>query len=93
MINRKYASQYYSGQNSRVSVREKLKSKHEELNKRSFEMPKMSHEGRIIQSYEDAVRRRKYIGEFERTGNEQRNTIHFPTKSKHGGSRKTGGVD
>lgn len=44
----KYASQYYSRQNSRVSVREKLKSKHEELNKRSFEMPKMSHEGRII---------------------------------------------
>ena len=45
---RKYASQYYARQNSRISVREKLKRKQEELNKSSFEMPKISREGRLI---------------------------------------------
>ena len=45
---RKYASQYYARQNSRISVREKLKRKQEELNAKSFEMSKMSREGRLI---------------------------------------------
>ena len=44
----KYASQYYARQNSRISVREKLKRKQEELNAKSFEMPKISREGRLI---------------------------------------------
>lgn len=44
----KHASQYYSRQNSRISVRKKLKRKQEELNAKSFEKPKVSREGRII---------------------------------------------
>ena len=45
---KKYASQYYARQNGRISVREKLKRKQEELNVKSFEMPKVSREGRLI---------------------------------------------
>ena len=44
----RYASQYYAKQNNRISVREKLKRKQEELNAKSFEMPKVSRERRII---------------------------------------------
>ena len=44
----KYASQYYARQSSKISVREKLKRKQEELNVKSFEMPKVSREGRLI---------------------------------------------
>lgn len=44
----KYASQYYARQNSRISVREKLKRKQEELNAKSFEIPKISRQGRLV---------------------------------------------